>query len=217
VSERTRLAEALRAMTERLAIAELSEEEARNMAERVEADLAQLHEFPERALRRSFGESASPSDHRSFRDHSPLTGVLSPIAPPLRMEIVDRDIEGSACVEGRVRFGWAYEGPPGHLHGGYVAAIFDELLGMAQTLSGEVGLTGKLTVRFREPTPLHTELRAVGKFLRMDGRRIFTRGELYAGERRTADAEGLFIRLHPEHHADLEAGRKESEKRASRS
>ena len=40
-----------------------------------------------------------------------------------------------------------------------VAAAFDEVLGFVQSLSGRPGMTGTLTVRYRKPTPLHTELR----------------------------------------------------------
>ena len=32
------------------------------------------------------------------------------------------------------RFGAAYEGPPGSVHGGIIAAAFDEVLGMTQSL-----------------------------------------------------------------------------------
>ena len=37
-------------------------------------------------------------------------------------------------------FGSAYEGPPGCVHGGFVAAAFDEVLGFVQSLGGQPGL-----------------------------------------------------------------------------
>ena len=40
---------------------------------------------------------------------------------------------------GTATFGAAYEGPPGCVHGGYVAAAFDEVLGSTQSLSGSPG------------------------------------------------------------------------------
>ena len=55
-------------------------------------------------------------------------------------------------------FNAAYEGPPGNVHGGMVAAAFDEVLGMAQSLSGNAGFTGTLTIRYRSPTPLYEPL-----------------------------------------------------------
>ena len=69
------------------------------------------------------------------------------------------------------------------MHGGYVAAAFDEVLGFANSLSGTPGMTGTLTVRYRRPTPLHTELRFEGRYERSEGRKIFTDGQLFAGGR----------------------------------
>ena len=87
----------------------------------------------------------------------------------------------------------AYEGPPGCVHGGYIAAAFDELLGFANSLSGTPGMTGTLTIRYRRPTPLHTELRFEGRYERSEGRKIFTTGQLFSGETLCAEADGLFI------------------------
>ncbi len=83
-------------------------------------------------------------------------------------------------VEGRGTFGVAYEGPPGHVHGGFLAAAFDEVLGMAQSLTGNPGMTGTLTIRYRRPTPLLTELVFEAYVDRVEGRKIFTHGTLSA-------------------------------------
>jgi acyl-coenzyme A thioesterase PaaI-like protein len=99
-------------------------------------------------------------------------------------------------VYGTVTFGSAYEGPPGCVHGGYVAAAFDELLGATQSMSGAPGMTGRLTVNYRSPTPLHAELRFEGRIREVEGRKIFTEGQLYAPDGTLcAEAEGLFIRI----------------------
>ncbi len=129
-----------------------------------------------------------------FIDHSPLVGPLNPLAPPMELT------NDGTLVTGSVVFGAAYEGPPGHVHGGYIAAAFDEVLGFAQGLSGAPGMTGKLTISYRSPTPLHEELRFVGDVERIDGRKIFTRAELRvaADGRLCARAEGLFISVKPE-------------------
>src|SRR5258706_87471 len=82
---------------------------------------------------------------------------------------------------------------PGHVHGGIVAAIFDELLGFTQSLSGRQGMTGRLTISYRSPTPLHTELRYESRIESVRGRKIMCTGQLYAGDTLCAEAEGLFI------------------------
>ena len=94
-----------------------------------------------------------------------------------------------------VRFGSAYEGPPGSVHGGVVAATFDEVLGMTQSLSGQPGMTGTLSVKYRRPTPLHRDLRFEGTLEGVDGRKIFTKGRCFDGDDLTAEADGLFVRV----------------------
>lgn len=134
-------------------------------------------------------------------DHSPLIGIGNPLAPPMTIREEDRVIVAS------VRFGQAYEGPPGCVHGGYVAAAFDELLGATQSLSGAPGMTGTLTIRYESPTPLHTDLRLEGRLVGVERRKIFTEGACYAGDRLTATAKGTFISMQPGQFLDLLAER----------
>jgi len=54
-------------------------------------------------------------------------------------------------------------------------------------------MTGTLTIRYRSPTPLYSELRLVGRTDRIDGRKVFTRGTLHAGDRLCVEAEGIFV------------------------
>ena len=107
--------------------------------------------------RRGIGSSARLE---SSRGTSPSVGLGSARCGTARSCVgaVGR-VFGPAHALGLVRFGSAYEGPPGHVHGGFVAAAFDEVLGYVQSLGGRPGMTGTLTVRYRSPTPLYTELR----------------------------------------------------------
>jgi acyl-coenzyme A thioesterase PaaI-like protein len=134
-----------------------------------------------------FAESANAGSVVGFFDYSPLIGRSNPLAPPLTMGVDGKRVRGTAV------FGAAYEGPPGHVHGGFVAAAFDEVLGFAQSMGGNPGMTGTLTIRYRKPTPLHREIRMEGEITRIEGRKIFTVGRMYAGEVLTAEAEGIFI------------------------
>jgi acyl-coenzyme A thioesterase PaaI-like protein len=129
-----------------------------------------------------------------FIDHSPLIGPLNPLAPPITIAI------DGTTVTGTVVFGGAYEGPPGCVHGGFIAAAFDEVLGVTQGMSGTPGMTARLTIQYRSPSPLHQQLQLVGNIDHIDGRKIFTRGELRvaADGRLCAEAEGLFISMNTE-------------------
>lgn len=128
--------------------------------------------------------------HR-LRERSPFIGRANPVALPLIVEFVDGGIDAVA------NFGTLYEGPPGCLHGGYIAGIFDEVLGAAQTLSGQAGMTGRLTIHYRSPTPLNTDLHLKARLESVNGRKILCKGTLHAGDRLCAEAEGLFIAVDP--------------------
>ncbi len=125
-------------------------------------------------------------------ERSPFVGRANPVAPPLHLAVVDGHVEAT------VTFGRSYEGPPGYVHGGFVAGIFDEALGAAQAFSGLAGMTGRLIVHYRSPTPLDTELRLRADLDSVEGRKIFCSGTLWAGERVCAEAEGLFVTIAPE-------------------
>ena len=156
-------------------------------AEAAEQFAERLEGFPAGRPAWGFGESANSGNVKAMFDQSPLLGMANPVAPPLFLR-VDGEV-----VRGTVTFGNAYEGPRGHVHGGFVAAAFDEALGMAQSLTGNPGMTGTLAVRYRKPTPLHKELSFVARVDRLEGRKIFTTGTLHAGDTLCAEAEGIFI------------------------
>jgi acyl-CoA thioesterase FadM len=86
-----------------------------------------------------------------------------------------------------------------------LAASFDEVLGMAQSLTGYPGMTGTLKVRYRRPTPLLKELVFEGVVDRVDGHKIFTRGSVESDGVVTAEAEGLFIAVGAERFAQMAA------------
>ncbi len=131
--------------------------------------------------------SGGPRQHSDYLPRSPVVGTLHPVAPPFAWEVRDGRFVGHAVL------GAAFEGPPGYVHGGWVALLFDEALGAANVASANPGMTARLQVRYRHPTPLHTELRLEAWTTGRTGRRIVTVGTLHAGERLCAEAEGLFV------------------------
>jgi acyl-coenzyme A thioesterase PaaI-like protein len=126
--------------------------------------------------------------------YSPVLGPLNPLAPPVRCEVA-----ADGAVRGSAEFGACYAGAPGAprglLHGGVIALVMDELLGFANIASGTGGMTGTLTVRYRSPTPVGRPLHMEAHTERVDGRKIHARGSIRHGDRLTAEAEGVFIRV----------------------
>ena len=88
-----------------------------------------------------------------------------------------------------------YEGPPLAVHGGYIAGLFDELLGAVQSLSKTgTGYTAKLEIKYRSLTPIDEELIFAGWILESSGRRITVRGQCSHGEKICSEASSLFLK-----------------------
>jgi acyl-coenzyme A thioesterase PaaI-like protein len=196
-----RVADAIRGVLHRMVQSSAPNEVIEGAAADLEAVAERFAAYTNKSMYEGFAESANAGEPFGFFDHSPMLGRANPLAPPITLWLDGDRMVGSA------RFGPAYEGPPGCVHGGYVAAAFDEVLGSTQSLSGSPGMTGRLTVHYRSPTPLDTDLRFTGWLEAVEGRKIFTKGELWAGDRLCAEAEGLFISITPGKFADLKAER----------
>jgi acyl-coenzyme A thioesterase PaaI-like protein len=202
-AELRRLADGMRGVLHRLVQTSAPVEMISAAADELEALAERFGEHPNASIYEGFAEAANSGDPFAFFDHSPMLGKANPLAPPIELWVDGETMRGRAC------FGAAYEGPPGCVHGGYIAAAFDEVLGSTQSLAGNPGMTGRLTVHYRSPTPLHTELSFEGVLERVEGRKIFTRGSLRAGDRLCAEAEGLFISIDFSKFAALKAARDE--------
>ena len=120
--------------------------------------------------------------------YSPVSGTRNPVSPPVRMW---RD---GGEVRGEVLFSPIYAGPPNSVHGGIIAAVFDELLSMANVVCGHAGFTGTLTVKYLRHTPLDRPIELWAVSERSSERKQFSRGEMRVDGQVTASAEGLFIR-----------------------
>ena len=148
--------------------------------------------------------SAAAESH--FTDRSPFYGAMNPLSMPMAMK-KDESFGEFGAISGTATFTEPYEGPPGHVHGGYIAAAFDEVLGMTQSLTGRPGMTGTLTIKYRAPTPLHQEIVYRGWVDRIEGRKIFTKGTSHIGETLCAEAEAVFLSMPTELMDKLRKGR----------
>jgi acyl-coenzyme A thioesterase PaaI-like protein len=190
------LAHELRAINAALALHEI-EPERLATATRVARELRAALEGPPRARwyqHEARTPSVSAGARASYGDMSPVRGRRNPVAPPLAVETLERP-DGSRCVVGRAVFSRAYEGPPHGVHGGFVAALFDELLGAAQGLAPPAGVTATLEVRYRHLTPIEEPLRFEAWIDEDRGKQLVARATCHAGDTLTAQAKGLFVRV----------------------
>jgi acyl-coenzyme A thioesterase PaaI-like protein len=123
--------------------------------------------------------------------HDPATGTHNPLAPPLVMRGL---ADGS--VEGEVTLSIAYQGQPGMAHGGMSALMVDHALGFANGWAGLGGMTARLTLNYRRPTPLFVPLTLRAKQTAVEGRKIWCEASLSAHGEVCVEAEALFIAGH---------------------
>lgn len=70
-----------------------------------------------------------------------------------------------------------HEGQPGRMHGGLLAAAFDEMMGAVNWLVGPPTLTGRLDIVYRAPVPVGRMLFFRAWSAGIDRRKSFVTGE----------------------------------------
>lgn len=203
------LADALRALCHDVGASHATTGQLKEIADAVRAQHDVLRAAEPSATDSPAARAAMIPGMEDFHDRSPIAGLANPLAPPATLG-VDRD---ASIVVGEVTFGPAFEGAPGICHGGFVAAVLDEALGMASALSGRACMTAELTTTYRQHTPIAAPLRIEARLDSVDGRKVLTSGEVYAGETALVTAKGFFIAVDAEKFQALAAAR--AEKRES--
>jgi hypothetical protein len=90
---------------------------------------------------------------RVYLDHATDIGAFNPCFPEYLFDHLDGE-----TASGRVSFPVVYEGPPGLVHGGFLAVFFDCVMQHQNCVAGLSGKTRSLQVTFRRPTPVLTAL-----------------------------------------------------------
>jgi acyl-coenzyme A thioesterase PaaI-like protein len=186
------LGDALRELVDAAVRTELAEEDLAEVATAVRAQAARLRE----RARPLTGIAAVDDPEAGERWYNPVYGPGNPMAPPLRVTVSE-----AGRVTGHVTLGKAFEGPPGLVHGGFIATLLDHALARAARSAGHGGLTGTLTVRYRRPVPLGVPLVLEGRLETTEGRRATSRATLAAADdpiTPLAEGEALLVALRRE-------------------
>jgi acyl-coenzyme A thioesterase PaaI-like protein len=130
--------------------------------------------------------------------------VVSGKANPMGMEATLWREGDEAVMD--VTLGAAFEGAPGRAHGGVVAALFDEIMGLALSAGGTLAFTGNLAITYRAPTPLGVPLSSRARLSQRNDRKLTITAELKSGDTLLAEAEGLFIAVETPHFLGAQEG-----------
>lgn len=185
------LADSMRKAIECMVVIDAPHDELRRARQQIDGIARRLEAIGRKGMqvRMVPGTDPGPDDLRPYYAGDASRWHYNPIFPPVCFQV-----GGDGVLRGSVNLGLAYEGPPGCVHGGIVSLLFDQLLGQVNLGNGLPAMTGALTVTYRRPTPLLTELcLEAHPPVRVTGRKYKTRGWIRTGDDVTAEAEGLFV------------------------
>ncbi|RLD45010.1 MAG: PaaI family thioesterase [Bacteroidetes bacterium] len=103
---------------------------------------------------------------------------------------------------GKVFFGEATQGPPGHAHGGSMAAVLDEAMGFSAWIAGHTVVAAKITVEYLQMLPVNSTVTVEAWVESVDGRKVMTKGKIYSDDDVFSTSEGLFINIPAEKFGD---------------
>ena len=190
------LGAALRALTSSAIGSEVPIEVLRSVAVEARRLAAALAE-----RQRRLDEPSSVDDlQRGQRPFNPVVGSGNPVAPPMRVEIIDGAAVGSCTLD------WRYEGPFTYAHGGVSALLLDQIMGYAAAAAGHPSVTGRLQLRYRSTVPLGQPLRIRARLIDVLGVRAAIRGSISLAsdpDDALVEAEGRFLALRAEQAARL--------------
>lgn len=98
-------------------------------------------------------------------------------------------------LRARIWFGPETEGPPDHSHGGAMAAVLDEVLGLAAWTAGYAIVVGNLNISFRNLLPLGAVVTVESTVVSVQGRKVMVHGKICQGDTVFASAECLCITI----------------------
>jgi acyl-coenzyme A thioesterase PaaI-like protein len=95
-------------------------------------------------------------------------------------------------LQGHVWFADSCFGPPGHVHGGISAFVFDEALGCLTWMNDHTCVAIELTTNYHRMTPLNRILNLSARIESVDDDILNLYAEIYDGEEVYSSARGLF-------------------------
>jgi len=134
--------------------------------------------------------AAAVGDRVEFDPFSACGGRFHPAAVGL-----DLVRDGDAAVAAYTTVDPMFQGPHGRVHGGVVAMIADEVMGMVNRVVGQRAFTARLTVNLRAPAPTGVALEFRAQQRERNGRKIVIDVEGRSAAGQFMDGEALFIEI----------------------
>lgn len=112
-----------------------------------------------------------------------------------RFGIDSERLDDDGTVISRVVCPPEQEGGPQVAHGGWTAAVMDELVGHTLIMNKEFGVTGTLTVKFVRPVPVEWALIGKARIVGRENQKVFVKAtlELESSGSIVAEADAIMI------------------------
>jgi acyl-coenzyme A thioesterase PaaI-like protein len=129
----------------------------------------------------------------------PIRSFLSGDATGARIQVSYFRRDRDRALLAKVWFGPGAEGPPGHAHGGSIAAVLDEAMGAAAWMVGIPVLARSIRVQFRTMVPLEHVVTVEAAVRAAYAHRVHANAMMYNSSGVPfAEASGLFVEVKPE-------------------
>ena len=156
---------------------------------------------------------ACPEEFR-FVDPFPTAGALpsylsgDPESQAVRVCYFFR--ESDRFLLAKAWFGPGAKGPPGHAHGGAMAALLDESMGVCAWQAGVPVLAAKIEISYRRSLPLGSVVSVEAWIERIEGRKLSIKSRLLGADGELySEGEGLFLKLNKEQKEAFDSYREE--------
>jgi uncharacterized protein (TIGR00369 family) len=94
------------------------------------------------------------------------------------MQLTFEQDDAKQRICGIIRLNADYQGGPGFVHGGIIAALLDEVMAKVNRFAGDHAVTAELTVEYRRPVPVDRDLIVEGWEVGREGRKRSRQGEI---------------------------------------
>lgn len=198
ITPRVRVASLLRELGHDFVLRDVSDEVLEDIATRIENVVDDVAAAPLRSAEQSAGSieafrSGLPQHGRDEPRQLFADSVVSGAANPMGLGAYLWRDGDQAVME--VTLGKAFEGAPQRAHGGVVAALLDETMGMVNSIHGTIGLTATLNISYLAATPVGVLLTTRAWLESRDGRKISIRATVSANDTVVVEATALFIAI----------------------
>ncbi len=198
--QRIRAAQALRELGHEFVRRDLSDDELANVEEQALELLRIMEKAPERLrahpphtladFKMTVPEGDAGEKRQLFAD-SVVSGSTNPMGLNASLWR-DGDVAVLETVLGK-----AFEGAPDRAHGGVLAALIDESMGLVLAMERVLAYTVQLDISYRAPAPIGELVAARSWLDEKNGRKLSMRCEVRSVGVLVAEAQALFIAVDP--------------------